>query len=196
MTGRIFRIAGVSGSGKSTIAALIKKTLPETSNQFQEIPTKDLMCTLAGVQNEKDYRLLPEAERRKIFPPLMKKIAEIAKENENYTWFFERHLCSMNEMQSLVSRGIPEEHGPCTVGVAIIIAPEQRIAEWRISDAKTRLDRHLLPAETIATEQLQEINLALEAAKKWNFPIKLFFNEIGKDILVARQIITFMLHLQ
>lgn len=194
--GRIFRIAGVSGSGKTTITALLDKLAREAGTSFANLDTKAIQCRLAKVKNEREYRQIPEEERRTLFPSLMQEIVEIADSQPAQIWFFERHLCSMNENGSIISRGIPDEHGPRMIGQGLIIAHECLIARWREMDQEIRHDRHLLQPEQIAVEQTQEIELALNASRQWDFPTHLFFNEPGQSVKVASEILFFLKKLQ
>lgn len=190
--GKIFRIAGVSGVGKTTLTTLLEKLSQETSVPCQRVDTKKIVCKLAGVPNEKQYRMLPEEKRRDFFPLLMKRIIEMADTHSTRVWFFERHLCSMSKGGAVIERGVPDEHGERMVGLALVVAREQQISAWRKLDEELRKDRHILPPKHIAQEQLKEIDLAFEGSKRWNFPLRLFFNEIGQDIRVAREILSFL----
>lgn len=192
LKGRIFRIAGVSGCGKTTLTALVTKLSREAGAPCACVDTKAIQCQLAEVRSERQYRQISEEKRRLLFPSLIQRIVEITDSHPERIWFFERHLCSMNKDGSIISRGIPEEHGSRMVGEGIIIARECQIALWRKIDKKIRQDRHLLPPEQIAVEQIREIELALEASRRWGFPISLFFNEPGQSMRVASEIFKFL----
>lgn len=190
--GRIFRIAGVSGSGKTTLTALVSKLSRETGVPFVPVDTKTIQCELAGVKNEKQYRQIPEEKRRILFPLLIQRIVDISNLHTGQIWVFERHMCSMNEDGSIIERGVPEEHGPNMIGQGIIVAHECQIDLQRRMEKKVRHDRHLLRPEQIAVEQIREIELAAEASRRWNFPLRLFFNESGQSVKVASEILDFL----
>ena len=190
--GRIFRISGVPGSGKTTITALLLKRVQEADGLFRCVNTRQIQCELAGVGSERQYREIPEEKRRELFPHLVQKITEIADSHPEQVWFFERHLCSMDDEGVIAVRGIPEGHGGRTVGLALILAHERQIALWRRKDKKVRQDRHLLSATQIAEEQIREAGLAAEAGQRWGFPVRLFFNRSGCSEKVADEIFAFM----
>lgn len=190
--GRIFRIAGVSGSGKTTITAILASIIKESNNLFECINLRKIQCELAGVKNEEEYRKIPEEKRRELFPFLINKITLIADAEPNKIWLFERHLCSMNEKGNIVARGIPQEHGKRMIGLAVVFANNYQISVWRKKDNKIRQDRHLLTDTQIAKEQIKEIKLALEAGHYFDFPVHFFFNQNGYDEKIALDIISFM----
>lgn len=190
--GRIFRIGGVSGCGKTTLTALVDKLVKESDAPFMVVNTGIIQCELAGVANEKAYREIPEAKRREFFSPIAQRILEIADQQPEKVWYFERHLCSMNDDGELIERGIPNEHGERMIGQAVILACERQIAMWRNLDKRIRQDRHLLTPAQIAVEQVKEVELALEAGRRWNFPVRLFINQQGNCHEVASEIFDFL----
>lgn len=190
--GRIFRIGGVSGCGKTTLTALIDKLVKESDAPFMVVNTRLIQCELAGVGSEKLYHEIPEEKRREFFPLIAQRIVEIADQQPEKVWYFERHLCSMNDEGELIARGIPNEHGERMVGQAVILACEHQIAMWRKIDKQIRQDRHLLTPAQIAIEQVKEVELALEAGKRWNLPVRLFFNQQGYCHKVASEIFDFL----
>lgn len=189
--GRIFRIAGVPGSGKTTATALITKLVRESGAAYSWVNSMNILCELAGVESEQKYRMIPEEKRRMLFPLLIQRITELVDGNSGHIWYFERHLCSMHEDGTLVTRGIPDEHGQRTVGQAIILAHEYQIALWREGDKEVRHDRHTLSPTQIALEQNREIEVALEASRRWGFATKLFFNQPGRGVQLASEIFNF-----
>jgi len=190
--GRIFRISGVPGSGKTTITTLLSKRIQEADGLFRCVNTRQIQCELAGVGSERQYREIPEEKRRELFPRLAQKITEIADSHPEQIWFFERHLCSMDDEGVIAARGIPESHGERMVGLALILAHERQISLWRRKDKQVRQDRHLLSATQIAEEQIREVGLASETGQRWGFPVRLFFNRFGHSEKVADEIFAFM----
>jgi len=190
--GRIFRIGGVAGCGKTTLTAVIDKLVRESDMPFASIDTRLLQCELAGVRSEKMYRKIPEEKRRELFPLITQRIIEIADQQPNKIWYFERHLCSMNEEGDIIARGITDDHGERMVGLAIILACENQIETWRKMDKGIRKDRHLLTPAQILIEQATEIELALESSRYWNFPVHLFFNQQGCCLRQASEIFSFL----
>lgn len=52
--------------------------------------------------------------------------------------------------------------------------------------------RHMLTPDQIVEEQVQEVELALMALRRWGFPASLFFNRSGQYQSVASEIYIFM----
>lgn len=194
--GRIFRIAGVSGSGKTTITTLLISIIKESNNLFGCINLREIQCKLAGVKNEEEYRKIPEKKRGELFPFLINRITEIADSEPSKVWFFERHLCSMNDEEFILDEGLPEEHGKRMIGLAVIVANEQQINSQREKDKKARHDRHFLTPQQIAKEQIKEIEFAIKAGKSWGLPVKLFNNQYEKIDKVAYEISIFLKNCQ
>lgn len=193
--GRLFRIVGVPGCGKTTMTALISKFVREQAAPFSGIDTKHILCELAGVRSEPEYRLLPEEQRRRLWPELMRRITALADTRAEHIWYFERHLCSMHEDGQIITRIIPPDHGQRMVGQAIITADPFQIAAWRSQDQSVRHDRHQLSAGQIGDEQTREVQLAMAGATEWGFPTHVFFNQPGKTVKLAREIYSFMIGL-
>lgn len=190
--GKIFRIAGVSGCGKTTVTGILDKMAEEEGEKFLiPVNTRLIKCKLAGVENEMLYRKIPEQKRRELFPHIIRRISETADSNQKVICYFERHLCSMDEEDKIIARGIPPEHGERTVGLALILTHEKQVAAWRRKDLPPRQDRHLLQQEQIAEEQIREIELALAESRKWGFPVHMFFNRTGRCERVAAEIYHF-----
>jgi adenylate kinase len=192
--GRLFRISGVAGCGKTTTVALVRKLAREAELKYAHIDTKRILCELAGVATEREYRELPEEKRREFFPCLTREIANLVDRERERVWFFERHLCSMNADGTIIARGIPEEHGPRMVGNAVILAHQSEIAEWRERDRSFRHDRHMLTLDQIAEEQARETELAIDAGNQWGYPVQLFFNSPERGMRLADEIFAFMKH--
>lgn len=190
--GRIFRIAGVSGSGKTTITDILAKIIKESNNLFECINLREIQCQLAKVKNEEEYRKIPEKKRGELFPFLINRITEIVDSKPSKVWFFERHLCSMNDEESILDEGLPEEHGKRMIGLAVIITNEQQINFQREKDKKVRHDRHFLAPIQINKEQIKEIEIAIEVGKLWGFPVRFFYNQYGKSDKVTSEISVFL----
>lgn len=190
--GRLFRIAGVPGCGKTTVTMSLRKLAGENGAVFHYINSKHILCELTNTPDEAAYRCLPELERRALFPQLIRRITDLADANPSRVWYFERHLCSMHEDGHIIARSIPDEHGPRTLGQAVIIADPREIARWRIKDQNVRHDRHQLSLNQIEIEQEREKQLALDAGTHWGFQTRLFLNQSGQSADLAAEIFEFM----
>ena len=192
-TGKIFRIAGVCGSGKTTVTALLSDLSRETFLPYRQIDTAKILCELTGVSSEEQYREISLKERQSCYPSLVCRITAIADASPEYVWFFERHLCSMSEVDgNIVERGVPDEHGARMIGIAIIVAHQEQVLAWRDKDIRVRKDRQVISAAKITEEQTKEVELAFKAKDKWGFPVRLFFNRTEQSNVVAVEILDFM----
>lgn len=191
--GKIFRIAGVCGSGKTTITALLSNLSRETSLPYRRIDTAKILCELMGVSSEKQYREISLKKRQSCYSSLVHRITAIADANPEYIWFFERHLCSMSETDgNIIERGVPDEHGMRMIGIAVLVAHQEQVFTWRDKDLWVRKDRQIISAARIAEEQTKEIELAFRAKDEWGFPVRLFFNRTEQSNAVAMEILSFM----
>lgn len=169
-------IAGIPGSGKTTIIKSLIEKLNSSGNNSVSVRGLPIMCKLAGDISSDEFRKLPDNIREKYRPEMFRIIYEEDLNDFSTIRILDGHFAYYEAGGKKYSiRSINNEDYQQMKAVFVIISESKKVLKRREQDNKERLDRTLDLEHITEQENIEKIE-AVKQAQELKIPILFISN--------------------